>query len=454
MAGYPACRPQPIYSVSMSATATSVDPNRQHLETARTLIAKGELKEAAKVLNKAQKQLPNDPRVFMVAGWMAEKSGNIDGAFQALRRSVAMAPDWGPGLLELALLLARQNQFKEAVETAEKVARLEPRNLQVLAGVIDIAHRAGHSEMAIRHLRRGLELVPGDAQLRRLLARDLSGQGQHAESVELWSGLIAENASDAESLLGRAQALLAAGTPAKAIADTTALLALVPGDSVYAYYNALAHGQTPAHQPVELNRQLFDSMAEVYDQHMVRGLRYQLPKQVAEKIVGLYPEKKLNVLDLGCGTGLLGVCLGRLDGFLIGVDISHKMVEQAARHGVYDRFHTVNLHDALHETPDAIYEVITALDVFIYAGDLSEAIPNAHRILLPGGHLIFSCETAPESGADLVLLDAGRYAHKRSHIEALCRAAGFVRVDVEETTLRYENGQPVEGFVVTAYKAA
>lgn len=438
----------------MSATATPADPNRQHLETARTLIAKGELREAAKVLNKAQKQLPNDPRVFMVAGWMAEKSGNIDGAFQALRKSVALAPDWGPGLLELALLLARQNQFHEAVETAEKVARLEPGNLQVLAGVIDIAHRAGHTEMAIRHLRRGLDLVPGDVQLRRLLARDLGSQGEHAESIALWSALIAENPSDTESLLGRVQVLLAAGTPARAIADTTALLTLAPGNSVYAYYNALAHGQTPAHQPVELNRHLFDGMAEVYDQHMVRGLRYQLPKQVAEKIAGLYPEKKLNVLDLGCGTGLLGVCLGRLDGFLIGVDISTKMIEQAIRHNVYDRFHTVNLHDALHETPDAIYNVITALDVFIYAGDLSEAIPNAYRILVSGGHLVFSCETAPEDGPDLVLRDSSRYAHKRSHIEALCRAAGFVRVDVEATTLRHEAGQPVEGFVVTAYKAA
>ena len=93
----------------------------------------------------------------MLAGLMAEKAGNIPGAFEALRRSVALAPDWGPGLLELSLLLARQNQFKEAIETAEKVAALEPKNLQVLAGVIDIAHRASHLEMAVCHLRRGLD---------------------------------------------------------------------------------------------------------------------------------------------------------------------------------------------------------------------------------------------------------------------------------------------------------
>ena len=74
----------------MSATAT--DPNLKHLHLAREQIAKGDLKNAAQTLNKAQKQAPNDPRVFVLAGVMAEKSGNIPGAFDALQRAVTLAP--------------------------------------------------------------------------------------------------------------------------------------------------------------------------------------------------------------------------------------------------------------------------------------------------------------------------------------------------------------------------
>lgn len=436
----------------MSATAT--DPNLKHLTKAREQIAKGDLKNAALTLNKANTQWPQDPRVFMLGGLLAEKAGNVKGAFEALRKSVSLAPDWGPGLLELALLLARQNQFKEAVETAEKVAALEPKNLQVLAGVIDIAHRAGHTEMAIRHLRRGLELVPGDQSLRRLLAKDLSEQGKHDESMAEWDALILEFPSDPQSLVGRVQACIAAGKPQDAHENTAALLGLAPADAVYQYYAQLAAGETPAQQPAELTRPLFDSMAEFYDLHMVRSLKYQLPKQVGDKILARHPDKKINVLDLGCGTGLLGVCLGRLDGALVGVDPSMKMIEQAARHNVYDRFHTVNLHDALRETPDALYQVIAALDVFIYAGDVAQAILNAHRVLAAGGMMVFSFETAPEQGADLVLQPSGRYAHKRSHVQVLCEAAGFATVEIEDTVLREENHQPVNGFVVTAYKAA
>lgn len=437
---------------SMSATAT--DPNLKHLTKAREQIAKGDLKNAALTLNKAIALWPQDARVYMLGGLLAEKAGNVKGAFEALRKAVALAPVWGPGLLELALLLARQNQFQEAVETAEKVAAIEPKNLQVLAGVIDIAHRAGHTEMAVRHLRRGLELVPGDVALRRLLARDLSEQGHHESSIAMWDALIEQNPNDAQSLVGRVQACVTSGQAADARKTTEALLALAPDDAVYQYYNQLANGKTPTQQPAALMLPLFEGMAEFYDVHMVRSLKYQLPKQVAEKIIARHPDKKINVLDLGCGTGLLGVCLGRLDGALIGVDLSMKMIEQAARHNVYDRFHTVNLHDALRETPDGLYQVIAALDVFIYAGDMTQAVPDAFRVLTNDGILVFSCEIASETGPDLVLLPAGRYAHKRSHVEALCKAAGFDTVAVEETVLRHENHQPVNGFVVTAHKPA
>ncbi|MBF5003773.1 tetratricopeptide repeat protein [Diaphorobacter caeni] len=438
----------------MSATATSYDPIRKLLETATQQIEKNELHEAAQTLNECQKLWPNDARVFMLAGLMAEKSGNIPAAFDALRRSVAADPNWTPGELQLALLYSRRGMYDKAIKHAERLARREPNNALVLAHLVDFAHAAGNMELAIREIRRGLTYLPKDVQLRRVLANDLQVTGQRAEALEVWSSLIEDNPKDEMALLGRVTTLIEGGKPSAATSDTTTLLELSPGNTIYAYYSAIAHGVTPDHQPPELNRMLFDSMAEGYDQAVVRGLHYQLPKIVAEKIIQRFPTKSLSVLDLGCGTGLLGVCLGRLDGFLIGVDISTKMIEQAARHEVYDRFHTVNMLDALRETPGDIYEVITALDVFIYTGDLTATVPNAHRILMPAGDLYFSCEIAPEDGPDLVLQPSGRYAHKRSHVLALCKQAGFADVQIEDLVLRDEAGGPVNGFLVTARKAA
>ena len=428
------------------------DPNLPLIEAAREFIDQGLLAEAASALNRAREQIPNDPRVFMMAGLMSEKAGNVEGAFQFMQRGLTLAPNWAPGIVVLAQLQARQGHFAEAVENAATAHELDPSSRVVLDGAIEVAHLTGGFELAVRYIRKGLEQQPQDNKLRLFLATDLSQLGRYDDALAVWNALLADAPQDQQALKGCMHTLLAAGRLDDAAAITAALLALDPGNPVYAYYDARAHGQTPAHQPAELNRQLFDSAAQVFDQQLQQGLRYRLPQQIAQKIIALYPDKKLNVLDLGCGTGLLGAQLGKLQGRLVGVDVSPKMLEQARRYQLYDSLEVADLHDTLRDVAPASFDVVAALDVFVYLGDLSTAIPAVCRVLVPGGRLIFSCESGPEDGSDLFLNPTTeRYVHKRSHVEGLCRTAGFA-VDVEATILRYQKGQPVQGFVVTARK--
>ena len=435
----------------MSAKAP-VDPIRKFLETARHQIAVGNLTGAAQTLNDARRRSPRDARLFMLAGLMAEKSGNLRGAIDAMQRCESLAPDWAPGILEQALLYARHNREHEAMAAAERVIALEPNNARVIAGVVDIAHRIGNTEMAIRHLRRALELIPGDRTLRRHLAVDLGTVRQYDDALAVFGPLIDEQPDDHLSRIGRVQMLQARGTMQEALPDTEALLALQPDDKVYQYYHQLAQGQVPAHVPVELTTHMFDDMASVYDMHMVRHLAYSLPKQVADQLLQIYPNRRFNLLDLGCGTGLLGASLGAIDGYIMGVDMSGKMLEQAAKHKVYYKFHQVNLLEALAATPANTFEAITALDVLIYVGDLQQTLADAYRVLTPGGVLIFSCEHGDVTGPDSQLQPFGRYTHTLSSTVRLAKAAGFEQVDTRDVELRMEAGQAVDGFVVTAYK--
>ena len=435
----------------MSAKAP-VDPIRKFLETARHQIAVGNLTGAAQTLNAARQRSPRDARLFMLASLMAEKSGNLNGAFDAMARCVTMAPGWGPGLLEQALLFARHDRDNEAMATAEQVIALEPNNPHVIAGVIDIAHRIGNTEMAIRHLRRVLEIIPTDRTLRRHLAVDLGSIRQYDEALAILTRLIGEEPNDHLARIARVQLLQERGTMAEALPDTEALLALKADDKVYQYYHQLAKGEVPAHVPVELTTRMFDDMAGTYDKHMIRDLGYRLPKQVADQLLEIYPNRQFNLLDLGCGTGLLGAVLGAIDGYIIGVDMSSKMLTEAAKHKVYYKFHQVNLLEALAATPADTFEAITALDVLIYVGDLQQTLADAYRVLAPGGVLIFSCEHGDVTGPDSQLQPFGRYTHTQSSTVRLAKAAGFERVDTRDVELRMEAGQPVDGFVVTAYK--
>lgn len=137
-------------------------------------------------------------------------------------------------------MLARQNQFCEAVETAEKVAALEPKNLRVLAGVVGHCHQC-------RPCRNGAEApalaawhwFPAMCSCAACWHRNLHNLGRYEEAPQEWSSLAAQNDKDEHALLGRVKALLAIGKPGQAITDTMKLLELAPGDSIYAYYNAL-----------------------------------------------------------------------------------------------------------------------------------------------------------------------------------------------------------------------
>jgi predicted TPR repeat methyltransferase len=285
-----------------------------------------------------------------------------------------------------------------------------------------------------------------------LLANHLSQLGKYEEALLVWKSLVEESPKDQHVLKGRMHTLLAAGKLDEAALVTSTLLSLAPGDPIYTYYDARARGQTPPHQPAELNRALFDSTAQVFDQQLVSKLRYRLPHLTAQKILKKYPHRQLRLLDLGCGTGLLGAQLGKISGRLEGVDVSPKMLDQAKRLGLYDSLEVGDLHKTLSDTSAASYDIVAALEVFVYIGDLSEAIPASFKVLVPGGYLVFSCEIGADDGPDLYLDPlTERYVHKRGAVEALCRASGFV-IETELAVLRYQKGKPVQGFVVWARK--
>jgi predicted TPR repeat methyltransferase len=439
----------------MTSNATPFpDALAKRLHAIQQLITAGQLRDAALKLNAEQKNNAGEPRIFIMGMRLAEAAGNPAGALESVRRAVKATPDWPVAVTELALLLARQNQFPEAMKTAERAVQLDGNNPQVLTRVIDIAHRARNYDMAIVWLERAAAVNPDNIDVKRLLARDWRITGQHEKARAAYNQLAAAFPGDREVLLGRAFNALEIHDLSQALVDCEALLVQDPDDEEAQFYREVARGNTPKKQPAAVVRSTFDGLADQFDQRLVVGLKYKLPREVADIINERYPDRTLNVLDLGCGTGLLGACLGRINGAMVGVELSRPMIDEAIKHGVYDKFHNVDLLEALEATPESLYDVIAALDVFIYVGDLTAAIPDAYRILRGGGHLFFSCELAQEHEADLVLRPTQRYAHKASHIEALCRAAGFEQVTLELKPLRYEKNEPVAGFLVIARKPA
>ncbi len=189
---------------------------------------------------------------------------------------------------------------------------------------------------------------------------------------------------------------------------------------------------------------LFDQYAADFDGALVDKLGYRAPQLLAAGLVAPFGR----VLDLGCGTGLMGRELRAGADWLEGWDISAEMLREAETKGLYDRLDKRDLSELAPE--EERWDLITAADVFAYLGALERIVGWVAQALRPGGRFAFTVEAHEGLGA-YVLRDSRRYAHAAGPLVALLDYAGF-EVRMERRVLRQDRGAPIWGLVVQAVK--
>ena len=412
----------------------------------------GRLREAAAMLDALAAAAPSDWRVWMRGAAFARASSNIALEIDALQRAAGLAPRHLGALLEVAKALARAGRHDDALALGERAVDLDPANLQAREVAVAIADTAGKLDAAQRHLEAARAQCPNDPSIVRALARCLARQHRHGEAELLWREVLQRVPDDVMALEWLASALIELGRRDEALAPLQRLQELAPDTPGLAFHLALARGETPTTAPLEMTRELFDDYASRFDTQLVGELKYRVPRRVAEFLRARIGAAPARIVDLGCGTGLLGVYLGRTAASLVGVDLSANMLQQAARHALYADLQQADLLEFLRRSAPGSFDYAIANDVFIYVGDLTDVIPAVFAALRSGGALIFSCESTQPGEPDLVFRPSKRYAHSLCSIENLCRAAGFVIASVETLDLRLENQVPVPGFIVVADK--
>jgi len=94
--------------------------------------------------------------------------------------------------------------------------------------------------------------------------------------------------------------------------------------------------------PVD-NIQYYDKLADTYNQDFAEGLGYVLPKAVAGIFHSRFKIDDSPVVDIGCGTGLLGKALGSTELVIDGIDISDAMLSHSRNTGIYRDLLNVDL---------------------------------------------------------------------------------------------------------------
>ncbi|PYE86644.1 methyltransferase domain-containing protein [Phyllobacterium leguminum] len=206
----------------------------------------------------------------------------------------------------------------------------------------------------------------------------------------------------------------------------------------------------PDTPPVAYVETLFDAYAPTFETALLDKLDYRVPELLAEAIARVGVNRRYRrVIDLGCGTGLMGERLRASADFLEGIDLSDAMLRKAEEKGFYDRLAKGDVNEL--KKPDNPVDLVVAADVFVYVGALDRAFANIATIMEPGGLFAFSVETHEDaSQEELVLQPSLRFTHSVVYVRRLLDQHGFEPLEMNKATIRHDRGEPLTGIITVA----
>ena len=133
----------------------------------------------------------------------------------------------------------------------------------------------------------------------------------------------------------------------------------------------------------------------------------------------------MDILDAGCGTGLVGSFVVDRARRMDGVDLSPAMLEKARKKRIYDNLYEGDLVAFFRSRPSD-YDVITAAGTLNHFADLLSVFNAATVALRDGGLFIFTVFSNEHQGEVTVHpTAAGCFAHGHNCVVRTAEAAGF-----------------------------
>lgn len=406
--------------------------------------------------------MPEGPPELLRRGAEAHRRGDLAGAERLYREVLRRAPGEANAHNLLAVLARQRGDAAAALTHSERALSLRPDSPAFLANRGAALAEAGRLPEAVIALRAALARRPEDAVSLRNLGQALCALGQPDAAIPPLEEALRLLPGAPEPALALAHARRDRGDFAGAAAAAElALTGCEPGSPLAEQARfllaAFGRGPLPPRAPAAYVRDLFEQFAPRFEAELTGPLRYRTPALLAALLeeAGIRPGARLDILDLGCGTGLSGHALRPFARRLEGVDLSARMLAEARRRpGLYDALHEADLLEFLPRRR-AAYGLIAAVDVLNYLGELGPVLAALAAALAPGGIAAFSVEAGEPGGPPYALGEGLRYRHDPDHVAALACAAGLApQARRDGVALRLERGAPVEGVLFLLRRAA
>jgi predicted TPR repeat methyltransferase len=360
-----------------------------------------------------------------------------------------------PSHNEVGLALWKRGATEAALAAFARAVALSPGSAELHYNLGCAQLESERFEAAVGSAREALRLRPGFSEALTLWAAGLAANGAVETAAELLGQLSGTAIAPEQRYLSLALRLMNSKLFDGARRCLERVLQEDPTEVMARHLLSALSGANPDRPADGYVRHLFDASAATFDREVVSKLGYAIPREMVEALrcVEDAPAQPWDVLDLGCGTGLVGVEIAAYSRRLVGIDLAPNMIEHARARDIYAELQCAELTAAVtgEAAPEGRYDIVTAADVFIYVGKLDAVIPAIRRVLRPGGLFAFSAEAVeamgqlPAEGYRLGVM--GRYAHAADYLRQLAAESDFDVTLLRDTRIRSEHRRPVRGWL-------
>jgi predicted TPR repeat methyltransferase len=403
----------------------------------------GRLEEAEALATSLTQQFPKDPFGWKVVGAVLTQTGRLAESLTPMQSAVKLLPHDAEAHSNLGVTLKELGRLDEAEASYRQAIALKPDYAEAHSNLGVTLKELGRLDEAEASWRQAIALAPYYAAAHYNLAIILQDASRLDEAEASYRQAIMVKVDYADAHYNLGNTLRALGRLDEAEASYRQAIAMKPENSSAKHLLAALSGSKTASAPLDYIEGIFNDYASKFEKDLVENLEYHIPKIIAEIILEDSNTDSLgSIIDLGCGTGLVGAEISKFCGYLEGVDLSQKMLNEARKKNVYDELIKMDILAYLTNT-DLHFDYFIATDVFIYVGDLADVFHLIKSRNKTGGKLVFSTEDYDGDG--FFLEQSGRYSHSHIYIEDLCKKFGYVVRHFETTALRKEKDEHITG---------
>jgi len=428
------------------------DFTQAHSNLGDALQRQGRLEEAEGSYRKVITLKPDLVEAYNNLGITLKKLGRLEEAEASYRQTILLKPDFAEAHYNLGITLQELERLKEAEASYKKAITLKPDFTEAHYNLSNTLKELDKLEEAEGSYRQTILLKPDYAEAHNNLGMTLKELNRLEEAEASYKKAITLKPDLVEAHYNLGKVYKTIAKHSKAVECFEKTLELNSEDLLGATLQLAILGKikipdkTPEKYMQEFYRKKyknwgnFEKKKDNYRGHLLIENAFKKTHNTT---------KKIDILDIGCGTGSLARILRPYARTLVGIDLSPDMLFKAEEICLYDSLYKKDLSQYLGEVLNH-YDMVVAAAVLIHFYDLENIFFLVRDSLRINGRFIFSIFEETQKNRDLNSFLM--YTHNDDYVTALSDRLNLKIIYRQKDIHEYHKGISVPAIIYVLEK--